>query len=369
MTTIGQHTIPMVGNGSGLEPEPRLYEEELQLAFRNRALPLEALRYDVTPVGMHYTLIHYDIPYVDAASFRLHIGGRVRNPLNLSLEDLHRRPSRTQRVTLECAGDGRALLTPRPLSQPWLSGAVGTAEWTGTPLRVLLDEAGIAPEAIDIVFTGLDHGLEGGVEQDYQRSLTVQQAMDDAVLVAWAMNGRPIEPQHGYPLRLIVPGWYGMAHVKWLAGIEAVAQPFTGYQQAIAYVYSQSRQEPGERVTLMRVRSLMTPPGFPDFLTRTRIVRRGTVELRGRAWSGYGAITRVEVSTDGGATWADAEVAPAEYPHAWQAWHCTWDATPGQHELLCRATDSAGNVQPLEQFWTARGMGNNMAHRVRVQVV
>jgi sulfane dehydrogenase subunit SoxC len=369
MIISSQRNIPVVGDGSGLEQDATLYQEELQLAFRNKAIPLEALRYDVTPTGMHYALIHYDIPFVDAEAFRLTVGGRVRNPITLTLEDLQRRPARTQRVTLECAGDGRALLSPRPLSQPWLTGAVGTAEWTGTPLRALLDEAGLEDDAVDIVFTGLDHGIEGGVEQDYQRSLTVQQATDDTVLIAWAMNGRPIEPQHGYPLRLIVPGWYGMAHVKWLRGIEAVPQSFTGYQQAIAYTYSQSRQEQGEPVTLMRVRSLMIPPGFPDFLTRRRIVPRGRAELQGRAWSGQGSVTRVEVSVDGGQTWADAEVERDAHPHAWQSWRYAWDAvTPGEYELVCRAHDSAGNVQPLDQFWTARGMGNNMAHRVRVQV-
>ncbi len=368
--TIGHlPDIPAVGDGSGLEADPRLYPEELQLAFRNKALPLEGLRYDLTPTGLHYTLIHYDIPWVDARAWRLEVGGLVHRPRSFSLEELMRRPQRTLPVTLECAGDGRALLSPRPLSQPWLAGAVGTAEWTGTPLRALLDEVGLAEGVEEVVFTGLDHGVEGGVEQDYQRSLPLAEALHADVLLAWAMNGRPLEPQHGFPLRLIVPGWYGMAHVKWLRAIDAIPHPFTGYQQSVAYRYSQSRDEPGEPVTLMRVRALMVPPGFPDFATRTRFLSRGPVALTGRAWSGRARITAVEVSVNGGRTWAPAEVGEPLGRYGWQPWRFHWEATPGTYELCCRATDSSGHVQPLAQHWTARGMGNNAVQRVRVQVV
>jgi sulfane dehydrogenase subunit SoxC len=362
--------LPTVGDGSGLEREDLLYPEELQLAFRNHAIPLEALRYDVTPTGLHYTLVHYDIPFVDPSTFRLTVDGAVGRPLTLSLDDLRRRPAQTLRVTLECAGDGRALLHPRPLSQPWLTGAAGTAEWTGTPLRSILEEAGLRDDAVDVLFTGLDRGVEGRIEQDYQRSLPVADALRHDALLAWEMNDAPLEPQHGYPLRLVIPGWYGMAHVKWLCRISALTAPFEGYQQTTAYRYSQDRAEPGEPVTLMRVRSLMVPPGIPDFFTRQRIVREAPVVLQGRAWSGRAAIRRVEVSTDGGDSWADAEVDSPPSPQSWQAWRYEWRPTePGVYELLCRATDANGAVQPVEQHWTARGMGNNMAQRVRVQVL
>src|SRR6476660_2818146 len=161
--------IPPVGDGSGLERERQLHREELQLAFRNKAMPLEGLRYEVTPTGLHYTLVHFDIPPVDTASWRLEVGGLVRQPLSLSLAALQKRPTRTRRVTVECAGGGRGLLSPRPLSQPWLTGAIGTAEWTGTPLKLLLEESGVIPagaggDVREILFTGLDHGIEGGVE-------------------------------------------------------------------------------------------------------------------------------------------------------------------------------------------------------------
>lgn len=362
---------PQVGDGSGLEKNALTYPEELQLGLRNHSIPLEALHYDVTPTGMHYTLVHYDIPLVDDSAWRLTVDGAVTRPLSFSLAELRQRPARSLLVTLECAGDGRALLRPRPISQPWLTGAVGTAEWQGTPLRPLLEEAGLAESAVEVLFTGLDHGFEGGVEQDYQRSLPRAEALYEDAILAWAMNGRPLEPQHGFPLRLVIPGWYGMAHVKWLRSITALREPFTGYQQAVAYRYGTSRSEPGEPVTFLRVRSLMAPPGIPDFLTRTRVVEQGQVDLTGRAWSARAPIVTVEVSTDGGESWQRAVLdEPSELnPHAWQAWRFTWEArTAGEHELLCRATDANGAVQPVEQFWTARGMGNNMVQRVKVYV-
>src|SRR4030095_4827395 len=147
---------------------------------------------------------------------RLRISGSVRKPLELELDDLRRRPRVTMPITLECAGNGRAQLSPRPISQPWLNEAVGTAEWTGTPLAPLLDEVGLLPQCVELVFTGSDHGIEKGYEHDYARSLTVADARRPAVMLAYEMNGRPLEPQHGFPLRLLVPGWYGMTQVKWL---------------------------------------------------------------------------------------------------------------------------------------------------------
>jgi DMSO/TMAO reductase YedYZ molybdopterin-dependent catalytic subunit len=362
--------FPQVGDGSFIEAGEGIHREELQLAFRNKAIPLEALRYDVTPTGMHYTLIHYDIPTIDPAEWRLRVGGQVRSPLVLSLDELLARAARTIRVTMECAGDGRALTRPRSLSQPWLTGAVGTADWTGCSLGALLRDAGIKDGATEVLFTGRDEGFEGGQRQFFQRSLPLRSAQDDGVILAWAMNGAPLEPQHGFPLRVIVPRWYGMAHVKWLGSIEVLAEPFQGYQQAIAYRFGATREELGDPVTLMRVRSLMIPPGVPDFLTRTRVLDRGDIELRGRAWSGASHVDRVQVSVDAATTWADANLDPPDSPQSWQSWRYLWNASmPGHYELCCRADDAAGNTQPLDQFWTARGMGNNAVHRVPVIVV
>ena len=180
------------------------------------------------------------------------------------------------------------------------------------------------------------------------------------------MNGRPLEPQHGAPLRLLVPGWYGMAHVKWLVRIDALARPFVGYQQSIAYWYKSEPDDPGQPVQRIRPRALLIPPGFPDFLTRRRILDRGHVVIRGRAWSGMAPISRVEFGADG--AWMPATLHESPGPFAWRAWSVEWDAAPGEYALSCRATDAAGNTQPLEQPWNLQGMGNNLVQTVPVTV-
>jgi DMSO/TMAO reductase YedYZ molybdopterin-dependent catalytic subunit len=342
--------------------------DELQLAARNHGMPLEAMRHDLTPVGLHYLLVHYDIPVVDPAAWRLTITGRVRRRMELSLEDLRARPAVTQVVTMECAGNGRARLMPRPISQPWLLEAVGNSEWTGVRLADLLDDAGLDEQAVELVFTGLDRGVEGGIEQSYERSLTTAEARRDEVVLAYALNGQPLPPQHGFPVRLLVPGWYGMTSVKWLDRITAVAEPFGGYQQTRAYRYRQEPDEIGEPVNRIAVRSLMVPPGIPDFLTRRRFVQPGPCPLTGRAWSGHGPITTVEVSVDGGERWDGAAVTPAAGPHGWHGWAYTWDAQPGEHELCSRATDAAGNSQPLAPVWNLGGYAVNAVQRIPVLV-
>jgi len=340
--------------------------EELQLAGRNRGMPLEALRYDITPTGLHYLLVHFDIPAVDPATWRLQLDGLVDRPIELGLEEIRARPRQTVPVTLECAGNGRARLQPRPLSNPWLLEAIGTAEWTGTSLGPLLDEAGVREDAIELVFTGVDRGFQGGTEQAYQRSLTLAEARRPEVLLAYEMNGEPLQPQHGHPLRLLVPGWYGMTSVKWLRRIEAVARPFEGYQQAGTYRFKTDADDPGIPVSRIRVRALMTPPGIPDFFTRRRLVDAGRVTLRGRAWSGSAPVRRVEVGVDG--AWADARLEQSVGEWAWRGWSFDWDATAGDHALACRATDADGDVQPLEAPWNYQGMGNNSVQTVAVTV-
>ena len=360
--------IRTVGDGSGLDDTGRFSQEEVMLALRNRGMPIEALRYPLTPTGLHYLLVHYDIPEVDPARWRLRLGGRVAHPLSLSLDDLRRRPAQSLAVTLECAGNGRALMGPRRIGHPWMGEAIGTAEWTGTPLRGLMDEAGLRPDAVELVFTGLDRGIEAHQVQAYQRSLSVADAGQPEVLLAYAMNGEPLPPQHGFPLRLVVPGWYGMTSVKWLDQIEAVAEPFQGFQMAHAYRYAPTSEWIGEPVNRIRVRSLLVPPGIPDFITRTRLVERGPVTLRGAAWAGGRSVVSVEVSADGGQTWAAAELGEAVSPFAWADWSFTWQAQPGPATLCARATDSAGNVQPLEPDWNYGGYGNNAVQRVDVIV-
>ena len=342
--------------------------DELQLAARNHGMPLEALQHEITPVGLHYLLVHYDIPVVDAQAWRLTVGGRVRRALELTLEELRDRDQVTVPVTLECAGNGRARLDPRPVSQPWLLEAVGTAEWTGVPVRALLEEAGVDEAAVEVLFTGMDRGVEGGVEQQYERSLPLAEARGEDVLLAHTVNGVALPPQHGFPLRLVVPGWYGMTSVKWLARITVLDEQFTGYQNARAYRFRADEDDPGLPVTRIDPRALMVPPGIPDFMTRRRFLDAGPVTLSGRAWSGWAPVDCVEVSTDDGTTWTDAELGTPPGPRAWAPWTLTWDAAPGEHVLRCRATDASGRGQPETAPWNVGGYANTDAQRVPVTV-
>lgn len=339
-------------------------KDELQLAARNHGMPLEALAYPVTPVGLHYLLIHYDIPMVHPPAWRLQVGGAVREPLSLSLDEVRALPAVTRTVTMECAGNGRAQLSPRPVSQPWLVEAVGTAEWRGVELGTLLEHAGVADGALEVLLTGLDRGVEGGVQQLYERAIPLEQE----ALLAYEMNGGPLPPQHGFPLRAVVPGWYGMTNVKWLAAVKVLDEPFTGFQQARAYRFRQDEDEPGEPVTRIAPRSLMVPPGVPDFMSRHRFAEPGPHHVMGRAWSGWAPIESVEVSTDGGATWRPAELGEQADEFSWRAFAFDWRAEPGEHLLMCRARDAAGNEQPLDVPWNLGGYANNSVQRVPVTV-
>jgi DMSO/TMAO reductase YedYZ molybdopterin-dependent catalytic subunit len=342
--------------------------EELQLAARNHGMPLEALRFDVTPIGLHYLLTHYDIPAVDD-EWRLTIDGKVASPFGLSLDELRALPAHEVVSTMECAGNGRARLTPRPVSQPWLQEAVGTGRWRGALLRDILDRAQPGATAVEVLFTGLDRGVEGGEEQPYQRSLNTELARSDDVLLAYELNGEPLPPQHGWPLRLLVPGWYGMTNVKWLTRITLIDEPFAGYQQAHGYRLRQTEDEVGVPLDRMFPRALMVPPGVPEFMTRERTVHTGTVVLEGRAWSGHGPVEGVDVSTDGGRSWSPAQLEPPVLGRwAWQHWTFEWQPAPGSYVLACRARD-AERSQPLEPEWNLGGYANNAVQRVPVVVV
>jgi DMSO/TMAO reductase YedYZ molybdopterin-dependent catalytic subunit len=330
-------------------------------------MPLEVLREAVTPIGLHYLLIHYDIPQIDIETWRVGVDGRVSTELSLDLDALRELPPHEVVSTMECAGNGRALLAPRPISQPWLLEAVGTGRWRGARLLDVLDRAGVDPEAVEVLFTGLDRGIENGEEQFFQRSLSLSDTSD--ALLAYELNGVPLPPQHGFPLRLLVPGWYGMTNVKWLTRITLLAEAFTGYQQARGYRLRQNDEDDGQPLSRMFPRALMVPPGIPEFMTRERTAEAGTVTVEGRAWSGHAPVAAVEVSSDDGATWQQARLDPPELgPWAWRRWSYAWEAEPGRHVLACRASDEAGNAQPGEPRWNVGGYANNEVQRVVVTV-
>lgn len=359
---------PFSGYDGPIATKDGLYtEDELRLANRNSGVLLETLGLDITPTGLHYLLNHFDVPLIEADTHKLSLGGACSNPFELSLDDIKGMPQVTLPVTLECAGNGRAGVSPRAHAMPWIYEAVGTSNWTGTPLKPLIDRAGLQSDAVEIVFFGADFGYDKGVGHLYGRSLTLDQIEELDVMLVYGMNGQPLLPQHGAPLRLLVPGWYGMASVKWLGRIEAVTQPFDGFQQMQTYRFREVAADPGHPVSQLRVKSLMVPPGVPDWGSRKRLLEPGPVTLIGRAWSGGGVpISRVEVEFAG--TWHDAQLAPAVGTYAWTKWTCDWDAKPGAQILRCRATDVEGNVQPLDPPWDASGFGNNAAQKVHVFV-
>lgn len=348
-------------------PDTDISAEERGLANRNHGLPLELLRADITPAGAHYLLTHFDMPHLPDSTFRLEIGGAVRTQLRLSLEDLHAREQVEMPVTLECAGNGRAGHDPRHRSMPWMYEAVGTALWRGTPLRPLLEDAGALEGVQDWAFIGADEGFDSGVRHHFARSLTPEEVARTEPLLVTGMNGQPLLPQHGAPLRLIVPGWYGMASVKWLTRIEALTERFDGFQQVRTYRYRTDRAQAGEPVQDLRVKSLMVPPGLPDWYSRRRWLTPGPVRLVGRAWTGRGRrITGVTLDT--GTERIGADLSAPLGPHAWVRWEATWDATPGRHALRCIARDDSGAEQPLTPPPDVAGFGNNAAQVVDVQV-
>jgi DMSO/TMAO reductase YedYZ molybdopterin-dependent catalytic subunit len=330
----------------------------------NAETPLEGLREPITPTPLHYVRSNFDLPAHDG---QLVVGGAVANPLSLSLDELKAIGEETLTVTLECAGNGRVGLMPLPTGEPWTGQAVGTATWSGVPLRLLLERAAPQVDGVEVVFTGADHGpYRGGPDIAFVRSLELARALDPAarVLVAWAMNGEPLNADHGAPLRLVVPGWYGMASVKWLARIEVVTKPYQGQFQTKSYVF-EWQDRPWEPVRAMRPKALITDPA------EGQVLAPGTHTVRGKAWSGSGPITGVEVSIDGAGAWQPARVAPATAESVWQEWSFDLTFKPnetGRHVIRARATDTTGATQPDLPEWNRLGYGNNAAQVLVVYV-
>jgi DMSO/TMAO reductase YedYZ molybdopterin-dependent catalytic subunit len=309
----------------------------------------------ITPPGRHYARSHFAQPDPPSG---VTVGGAVGDPRAFTLAELRALPSRTMTVTLECAGNGRSFLRPPAPGEQWGLGAVSTAEWTGVTLRSLLEPRGLSPETVEILFRGADAGTPPGTGRRiaFERSLPLDRALADDVLVAYAMNGGPIPAEHGAPLRLVVPTWYGMASVKWLAEIEVLEQPFRGFYQAERYVV-------GDRpVRTVRPRAVIVAP-------RGEVAGGTPAVIRGYAWSGHGPVARVEVSTDGAVTWRDARLGAAISAAAWREWSIGWTPERGTHELIARATDAAGEAQVLGQRRDPLGYENNGAQPASVVAI
>jgi DMSO/TMAO reductase YedYZ molybdopterin-dependent catalytic subunit len=331
----------------------------------NAETPMDRLDGHHVPDSEFFVRSHFEAPAIDPRGWQCRVVGAVVRPLSLDLAGLRGLTPRRLTVTLECAGNGRTLLRPAVPGAPWRLGAAGTAEFEGVALADVLARARPRADAVEVAFRGADEGeVGGGRRVRFERSLPMDVARHPDTLLAWTMNGRPLTQEHGAPVRLIVPGWYAVASVKWLVGIEALTEPFHGWFQGENYVYRGSSVHPENTpVTRMRVRAVVARPADGA------IVPRGPLDIAGSAWSGEAPITGVALSVDGGATWDNAALEPAAHPCAATAWHARVTLpAPGPIKILARATDAAGNVQPLDAPWNRLGYGNNAAHPVRVTV-
>jgi DMSO/TMAO reductase YedYZ molybdopterin-dependent catalytic subunit len=336
----------------------------------NAEAPPRALEADITPTREHYVRSNFPLPAHDGT---LAVGGAVDQALTLTLADLRAMPPVEHAVTLECAGNGRLETRPLPTGEPWGGYAVSTAVWRGARLSDVLAAAAPRPDGVEVRFTGADSGTyhltpvlpETGDHLTFERSLSLAHAADPTseIIVAYDMNGEPLEPDHGSPFRLIVPRWFAVASVKWLQRIDVLVQPFSGEFQTGHYIY-QWPDRPHEPVAHMRVRARITDPA------PAAVIPAGSYLVRGKAWTGSGPVTAVEVSLAGGSgEWQPAQVDPPAGPYQWQNWSFRWDAAPGRHSLRARATDAAGDVQPEVPPWNRLGYGNNAVEVQYVDVV
>jgi DMSO/TMAO reductase YedYZ molybdopterin-dependent catalytic subunit len=321
----------------------------------------------VMPNARFYMRNNFRIPTLEAATFRLAIGGLVERSQSFAIRDLQNMRSKTQIVTLECAGNGRSLFDRPTEGEKWGVGAVSTAEWTGVPLVEILDRAGVRQDAKEVLFRGADGGpVEGRSEAlRFERSLRIDDARDNDVLLAYAMNGEPLPIEHGYPLRLIVPRWYAVASVKWGTEIELIERTFAGHYQGDKYRFEWERDGRivSEPVTLQRVRALITEP------SPQAEVRAGELVIRGVAWSGAAPIARVDVSVNGG-DWHEARLVSERNRYSWQWWELIMRVEKSEALVVrARATDLAGRTQPERAEWNRLGYGNNAIQEVPIRVL
>ncbi len=313
----------------------------------NAETPLADVHGWVTPTRLFFVRNHFAVPELDVAKWRLAVGGSVRRPLELTYGELENMPQRTLLATLECAGNGRSFLAQKAPGVQWSAGAVAHAEWSGVPLSEVLELAGIDDGTVEIVCEGADRGSEPDHPEPmhFARGLALPKALHRDTILALRMNGEPLTPSHGFPLRLLVPGWYGVASVKWLTRLEASPVPFRGYFQTVKYTIKREQANGQETVPIgeMAVKSEIVRPFAGEALGC------GMQRVFGLAWAGEEPVAKVELSTDAGKTWRQAELLGPWAPYSWMMWECLWNVeAAGPYELLSRATSISGRMQPTE---------------------
>lgn len=323
----------------------------------------------ITPNDVFFVRQHIPRPSVQAEGFRVTLSGRVEKPLPVSLADIEKLQQHTVAATLECTGDGRGFFRPRVPGIQWMRGAIGNAEWTGPRLSDVLKLASADLNAAYVTANGADTGVAR--TPDFIRSLPMKKALHPATILAVKMNGRPLPDLHGFPLRLIVPGWDGTSWVKWVTSLSVDAEPNNGFFMNPAYRFPKYPAAPGapvnpselEVIEGMPVKSYITSPADAD-----HIPLRGAV-LRGIAWAGEERVTRVDVSTDAGRTWTSASLSKEDLPFAWRLWRLNWTPPhPGYFTIMSRATDSSERTQPIVATWNPSGYLYNAMDRVGITV-
>jgi DMSO/TMAO reductase YedYZ molybdopterin-dependent catalytic subunit len=320
----------------------------------NLESPFSALDSFITPNNLFFVRAHFARPQgLDARTWRLKVEGAVERPLELSYDELRKMPSRTGIALLECAGNGRVFLVPKASGLLWELGGVSNAEWTGVPLAAVLEKAGLKAGAVEVIAEGADTGEIRDEPRSpgkipFARSLPLDKARQPEVLLAYQMNGADLPPAHGYPVRLLVPGWYSMASVKWLTRLVVTDRPFRGFFQTLQYAYFERRHGEPTLVptTALQVKAQIARPVLGEVVKADSVYR-----MRGAAWTGESEIKKVDVSTDGGKNWQEAKLLDRSVRHAWRLWEYRWQTPPkaGRYALLARATDQDGRSQPLER--------------------
>ena len=344
-----------------------VHQKVLSTSPENRETPLADVPSWVTPNRWFFVRSHFETPESDIDRWRLTIGGCTERELELAWKDVESLPRRSVVATMECAGNGRSFLRSFVEGVQWTAGAVGHAEWSGIPVRTLLERAGLKPAAVEIVFHGADGGQEKGCDQpqSFARSLPLEKALHPDTLLATHMNGEQLEPCHGFPLRLIVPGWYGVASVKWLTRIEAVDAPFKGYFQSVKYTFTHQTGS-GPRTDVigpMPVKSEILRPA------QGAVLGAGANRIIGMAWAGERAVAAVEVSVDGGATWQRAELSGPSARFSWTPWEYLWKVLDGgDHSILARAIADNGDVQPMGHDTDRGGYLINFSRPIDVRI-
>ena len=327
--------------------------------------PPNALDSWLTPNSLFYVRSQFNYPEINDEEWSLRVLG-PKNSKDFSLEDIKAFPKHTLTVTLECAGNNRADLNPEVSGNQFNDGAVSNAVWSGTQLKTVLETINLDQDVIEILFEGADIGAtsEGKDHEPYLRSLPIELATHPDTLLAYEMNGEALPIEHGYPVRLIVPGWYGMAHVKWLSKITTLTEPYYGYFQGEKYVlkYKDGTKRP---VQEMQVKSTITSPNRNEAIQCC-----SSFYIKGHAWSGRSDIEKVEISVDCGQTWNLATVHGPSESYSWQPWSYQW--TPqltGEHRIISRATNKNGTQQPSESVWNELGYQVNGIKSISVKVV